>query len=201
MVALLACLLISASTAGAEPAAPPSRTLPILKGPTHVPPRSYSAWRVSTEDRKGGSSLVVGRLRAEGGRDDRVALAVLTEADFAGWRRGYAAAPLYLSGEVASANVRARLPRPGVYYVVISNLFSATAPKTVNGTLDLVWSPAPAPASAPEAEASASVAPRDVYRRDFLSFCAVLVLAGILALWSIQRPPATEPIPSEKKIA
>jgi hypothetical protein len=196
MVALLTCLLISASTAAAEPAAPPSRTLSILKGPTHVPPRSYSAWRVSTEDRKGGSSLVVGRLRAEGGRDDRVALAVLTEADFAGWRRGYAAAPLYLSGEVASANVRAPLPRPGVYYVVISNLFSATAPKTVNGTLDLVWSPAPASAS--EAGASASLAPRDVYRRDLLSFCAVLVLAGILALWSIQRP---EPIPSEKKIA
>lgn len=197
MVALLTCLLISVSTAGAEPVAPPSRTLSILKGPTQVPPRSYAAWRVSTEDRRGGSSVVVGRLRAEGGRDDRVALAVLTEADFAGWRRGYAAAPLYLSGEVASANVRARLPRPGVYYVVISNLFSATAPKTVNGTLDLVWSPA----SASQAEASASVAPRDVYRRDFLSFCAVLVLAGILALWSIQRPPTTEPIPSEKKIA
>jgi hypothetical protein len=100
-----------------------------------------------------------------------------------------------VSGEVTRADVRVSLPRPGVYYVVISNLFSAGAPKTVNGSLDLVWSPGPS------VTAPVSAVTREDYRRDLLSFGAVLVLAGILALWSIQRPPGAEPIPSEINIA
>lgn len=181
---------------GAESAPPRPRSLPILKGSTVVPAASYAAWRISAEEHTDGASQVVGSLSTSGGRNGRVAVAILSEADFAGWRRGYAAAPLYVSGEVNRADVRARLPRPGVYYVVISNLFSASAPKTVNGTLDLVWTP-----GAPSDAAPASSVSRENYRRDLVSFCAVLVLAGILALWSIQRPPVAEPVPVEKKSA
>jgi len=182
---------------GAESAPPGPRSLPILKGSTVVPAASYAAWRISADERTDGTSEVVGAVTTSGGRNSRVAVAILNEADFAGWRRGYAAAPLYVSGEVRRAVVRARLPRPGVYYVVISNLFSAGTSKTVNGTLDLVWTPGVPSDAAP----AASVGRRENYRRDLFSFCAVLVLAGILALWSIQRPPAAEPIPVERKSA
>ena len=180
---------------GALASALGSRTLSLLKGSTVVPAQSYSAWRISTEERKDGSSQVVGRLSAEGDRNGRVAVAILTEADFNNWRRGYSTTPLYVSGEVTRADVRVPLARPGVYYVVLSNLFSAGAPKTVSGSLDLVWSPGLS------VTAPVSTVSREDYRRDLLSFGAVLVLAGILTVWSIQRPPGTETISSEKKIA
>jgi len=195
MVGALVAFLPLTLAFGAVTSALGSRTLSLLKGSTVVPAQSYSAWRISTEERKDGNSQVVGRLSAQGGRNGRVAVAVLTEADFQRWRRGYSTTPLFVSGEVVRADVRVSLPRPGVYYVVISNLFSAGAPKTVKGSLDLVWSPGPS------VTMPVSAVSREDYRRDLLSFCAVLVLAGLLALWSIQRPPGAEPISSGNKIA
>ena len=192
---LVAVALFALSASAGETGPSGARSLSIVDGRAVVPAHSYVAWRVFSEARRGGDPVIVGRLQAEGAGRPRVAIAVLTEADFTSWKRGYSTTPIYLSGEVVRADVRARLPGPGVYYVVASNLFSARAPKTIRGTLTLSWVPSSGIGVAPAAPSSAD------YRRDLLSFCAVLILAGVLALWSIQGRRSTEEIPVDEKVA
>jgi len=176
---VLGFLLSAASAAHAAPAA----TLSLLDGETVVPAGSYVAWRVPAAEAPGQSGVLVGKLSAQGGAQSRFAVAVLSESDFASWKKGYRAYPLYSARRVAHIELRTRLPRPDVYYVVVSNTLSPPHASTIHGTLRLFW----VPASNAVASAAGALAPRDAVRRDLFSLGLVLLLAGALALWSIHE--------------
>jgi len=163
-----------------EVSAASAATLPlaaILNGEAVVPAGSYVAWRVPVDEPSAQATVVVGALQAVNARD-RFAVAVLSESDFASWKKGYRAHPVYLAREVGRVEIRARLPKPDVYYVVISNPQSPPGTCTVRGVLRLVRVPAT------NAVAGATSSRADV-QRDLFSFSCVLVLALGLALWSI----------------
>jgi len=172
----LLCALVwflDASVATATAPIPPA----ILDGEAIVPAGSYMAWRVPADEAPGQACVLLGSLQAEKARD-RFAVAVLSESDFASWKKGYHAHPVYLARQVGRVEMRARLPKPDVYYVVVSNPQSPPGTCTVRGALRLVRVPAS------NAVAGAAPSPESV-RRDLFSFSCVLVLALGLALWSI----------------
>jgi hypothetical protein len=164
---------LDSSVASATPLATPA----ILEGEAVVPAGSYRAWRVPADAAPAQASVLIGSLQAANARD-RFAMAVLGESDFASWKKGYRAHPVYLAREVGRVEMRARLPKPDVYYVVVSNSQSPPGTCKVRGTLRLVRVPA--------THAVAGTTPaRDAMRRDLFSFSCVLVLGLGLALWSI----------------
>jgi len=174
MALLLAFIwILDIPAASATPAVSPA----ILDGEAVVPAGSYMAWRVPADEAPGQACVLLGSLQAEKARD-RFAVAVLSESDFASWKKGYHAHPVYLARQAGRVEMRARLPKPDVYYVVVSNPQPPPGICTVRGALRLVRVPAS------NAVASAAPSPESV-RRDLFSFSCVLVLALGLALWSI----------------
>jgi hypothetical protein len=157
--------------------AAPASSAPILDGPAIVPAGSYMAWRVPADEGPAQACVLLGSLQAGKARD-RFVVAVLAQSDFTSWKKGYRANPVYLARQSGRVEVRARLPRPDVYYVVVSNPQSPPGTCTVRGTLRLVRVPAT------NAVAGATPSP-GVMRRDLVSFSCVVVLALGLALWSI----------------
>src|SRR5262245_31348355 len=171
LLAIFWALDVPASLAASS--SPPA----ILDGEAVVPAGSYMAWRVAADEGPAQASVLVGSLQADKARD-RFAVAVLSESDFASWKKGYHAHPVYLARQVGRVEMRARLPRPDVYYVVVSNPQAPPGTCTVRGALRLVRVPA--------TNAVAGATPSaDAVRRDLFSFSCVLVLALGLALWSI----------------
>jgi len=179
---------LDASVASATPLATPA----ILDGEALVPAGSYMAWRVPADEGPAQASVLIGSLQAAKARD-RFAVAVLGESDFASWKKGYRAHPVYLAREAGHVEMRARLPKPDVYYVVVSNPQSPPGTCTVRGTLRLVRVPA--------TNAVVGTTPsRDAMRRDLFSFSCVLMLGLGLALWSIHDHRA-EVVAQEKRAA
>jgi hypothetical protein len=188
---LLGLLLTSPLTARAATPA----TLSLLDGETVVPAGSYVAWRVPGNENPTQTGMVVGELRSKAGARDRFAVAVLSEYDFVSWQKGYRAYPVYVARQVAQVELRTRLPRADVYYVVVSNPLPATHPSTIRGTIRLMWTPAT------HAVASAAPASSAATRRDLVSFGLVVLLAGALALWSIHEGRDARTLGAEKRAA
>jgi hypothetical protein len=135
--------------------------------------------------------MLIGELQSKEGSHDRFAVAVLTESDFASWKKGYLAHPLYTARQVAHVDLRTLLPRPDVYYVVVSNPPSALHASAIRGTLELRWAPAT------NTLASAAPASGNPVRRNLISLAAVMLLASALALWSIYEGRKAEAVAVE----
>jgi hypothetical protein len=175
----------------AETSAPYS----ILDGETVVPPGRYVAWRVPADTNPSQAGVLAGELRSKDGSGGKFAVAVLTASDFASWRKGYRAYPIYAARQVSQVEVRARLPRPDVYYLVVSNPLMPPHASTIRGSLSLFWVPA--------SDAVASTAPvsHGSVRRDLISFGVVSLLALALALWSILDARRETAMTVEKRAA
>jgi len=184
---------VSAAPVSPPPSSPPSRS--ILDGEAVVPAGSYVAWRVPADENPGQAGVLVGSLAARGGSRDPFAVAVLTESDYDSWKKGYRADPIYTARQVAKVELRARLPRPEVYYVVVSNPLPPPHASTIHGRLRLFWVPTTT------AVVSTAPAPHAEIRRDLVSFGVVLLLAFALAMWSIyEGRMAVRPV-AEKRAA
>jgi hypothetical protein len=156
-----------------------------LDGETVVPAGSYVAWRVPADANPAQAGVLTGELRARAGAKDGFAVAVLSESDFTSWKKGYRAYPIYLARHVDHVELNARLPKPDVYYVVISNPLDVPHESTIRGTLRLSWlSMTNAVASATPPSGSNAV------QHDMISFGLVLLLAVALATWSIHEERA-----------
>src|SRR5262249_48607848 len=157
----------------------------ILDGEAVVPGGSYVAWRVPAD--QAASGVLVGELASVGAKN-RFAVAVLTESDYVSWRKGYLATPLYTARQVDHVELNARLPKPDVYYVFVSNPQAVPNANTIRGTLSLRT------AAASNAVASTASAPSHAVRRDLISFGVVLILAFALATWSIYEERKTQAV-------
>lgn len=166
MVGTASILAISASflpaSARGDDAGPGSVT--ILNGSRVVQALSYLSWTVAADTSVMAEPTILGRITASGGTGNDIRLLVLSEPDFANWKNNHPVAPIYDSGQITSADVKARLGDAGTYYVVLSNMFSTVTPKTVEGTLALTWKPGPALIAAKRAEVAARRAQEDQLR-------------------------------------
>ncbi len=118
---------------------------------------------------------IVGRLAATGGTGNDIIVGVMSDAEYVNYANGHRGTPLYYSGQVTVADVRASLPGPGTYVVFLDNKFSAFTPKTVEGRLQLAWDEPP---PTPQAGATAG----DAGRGGRSSLPLVLGLASIAVL-------------------
>jgi hypothetical protein len=118
---------------------------------------------------------IVGRLRASGGTGNDIVVAVMGDADFTNWANGHGGGAIYHSGQVTVAEVSARLSEPGVYIVLLNNGFSSLTPKTVEGTLRLVWDDPPPLTQASSAAADKGGRAQPPFQVLVIALCGVLV--------------------------
>jgi hypothetical protein len=121
-----------------------SKSLDILNGSTVVQANNSTSWTVTADMSLMDAPTIVGHLIASGGTGNDIQVLVLTKSDYVNWKNGHTVRPLYNSGQVTAADVRVRLSESGTYCVILSNLFSAFTPKTVEGTLKMTWMPSAA---------------------------------------------------------
>jgi len=76
---------------------------------------------------------VAAKFRARGGSGNDIEVFILDEDGFENWRNGHRAPTFYISGRVTVGRFDVRL-RPGKYFLVMSNTFSAVSNKVVNFT-------------------------------------------------------------------
>jgi hypothetical protein len=76
---------------------------------------------------------VAAKFRARGGSGNDIEVFILDEDGFENWRNGHRAPTYYNSGRVTVGRFDVRL-RPGKYFLVMSNTFSAVSNKVVNFT-------------------------------------------------------------------
>jgi hypothetical protein len=130
---------------------------------------------------------IVGRLVATGGTGNDIIIGVMTDAEYVNYANGHQGTPLYYSGQVTVADVRAALPGPGTYVVFLDNNFSAFTPKTVEGRLQLGWDEPPPPS--PEGTtAKGSAGGKSAANAFLLGLAGIAVLGAIvggLLVWAI----------------
>jgi len=148
LAALLSTLLLM-NSAKAEPTDAGSQS--VFSGSTDVPALNQTGWSIKTDMNMMSEPAITGHLTASGGLGNDIQVLVLSETDYANWNNGHTVTPLYNSGQVTAADVNARLPESGTYYVVLSNKFSTFTPKTVTGDLRMTWQPGPAVIAARQA--------------------------------------------------
>jgi hypothetical protein len=165
----------------------------ILSGSVAVQAASYQAYTITVDAERMRNAAITGHVQASGGTGNDIIVAVLSESDYLNWKNGHANHPLYNSGQVTAADVYAPVAASGTYYLLISNVFSAFTPKTVDGTLSLTWTPPPPLAAFP---AGATTPGTDV--PSFLAILVLLAVAGFggLVAWFIlarrQKAATTE---------
>jgi len=64
---------------------------------------------------------------------------IMNSGNFTNWENGQQASVFYNSGQVTTAKAKISLPRPGMYYVVFDNTFSASHFKFVSYTITLTY--------------------------------------------------------------
>jgi hypothetical protein len=139
LAAVLAILLLPQHPLHAD--VPPGTSVPVVNGSVAVPALGYAFYTVRVDRSAMNNAMIVGHVEATGGTGNDIEVLVGTESDFTNWENGHAASPIYDSGKVTAADVRASLPESGTYVVVFSNAFSTFTPKTVTGSLRLAWMP------------------------------------------------------------
>lgn len=135
------------------------------------------------------SPRIVGRLVATGGTGNDIIVGVMTDAEYVNYANGHQGTPLYYSGQVTVADVRAAVPGAGTYVVFLDNKFSAFTPKTVAGRLQLDWDEPPPP-SAEGTTAKGTTGGKSCANAIFLGLAGSVVLgtiAGGLLVWAIMR--------------
>jgi hypothetical protein len=78
---------------------------------------------------------VAARFRARGGSGNDIEVFIFDEDGFENWRNGHRAPTYYNSGRVTVGRFDVRL-RPGKYFLVMNNKFSAVSNKVVNFTFN-----------------------------------------------------------------
>jgi hypothetical protein len=97
---------------------------------------------------KSGTCSLQGHVQAlAGGSNKDVRIFVQTDDDFTNWKsraRGGSPEPaigLYVSPQQTATTLNVALPGPGKYHVVVSNVFSVTATKTVQAQVHVICTP------------------------------------------------------------
>jgi hypothetical protein len=195
-------LILGAASALLAPQTGRAEEASILNGSAAVQAASYRYYTVPVDLGMMNDAAIIGHVQATGGTGNDIEIAVLTESDFLNWKNGHTNRPVYNSGRVTAADVRARITQSGTYYVVLSNTFSAFTPKTVEGSLRLAWTTPPPPPSAvdsPPADTSANPA-ANLLILFLVAFSAVL-MGGYVWWWVTQQEKKRAAQQSEKKAA
>ncbi len=161
---------------------PDAGSITILNGSTVVQPLNSTGWSVKADMSVMADPTISGHVTASGGAGNDIQVLVLTESDYSNWKNNHTVRPIYNSGQVTAADVRARLPESGTYYVVLSNVFSTFTPKTVEGTLKVSWQPSAAVLAARQGaeDAKRALAEQEKKARD----TKLYVLLGAFAVCS-----------------
>lgn len=85
---------------------------------------------------------ITGRFAVTEGNPKNIEVYVFNEENFKKWRNEdrairATAMPLYASGRVAQGNLNVRLAEPGIYYLVMSNMFAYEGKKTFDTDIKL----------------------------------------------------------------
>jgi len=183
-------------------------SISILNGSTVVEPLRFVGWSVRADLQIMASPTISGHVTAEGGTGNDIQVLVLTETDYVNLKNNHEVRPLYNSGQVTAADVRAVLPESGTYYVVLSNVFSGFSAKTVNGRIKLSWQPSAevlaqrqAALDAAKAEEQARVnaeqARAKAQNRSLLMYLITIIVCSLMAgggiVWLIVRLRRPQP--------
>lgn len=123
---------------------PDAGSLSILNGSKVVQAFDYEGWDLKPDFDLMADPTVEGHITASGGMGNDIEVLIFTDSQFLNWKNGHKVTPVYNSGHVTAADVHAVLPGPGKYHVILSNMFSAFTPKTVDGSLRMTWQPSAA---------------------------------------------------------
>jgi hypothetical protein len=129
----------------------------LLTGSVAIEAGKYLYYKVPVDLATMADPRIGGHVVASGGSGNDVEVLVLRESDFLNWQNDHTTHPLFSSGRVTATDLDVPLTSTGTYYVVISNAFSDTSPKTVEGSVDVTWTPPP-PTKEEEAATGAELA-------------------------------------------
>jgi len=198
-------LAVAAASALLMPRVSRAEEISILNGSVAVEAGRYHHYAVKVDLRVMRDAAIIGHVQARGGTGNDIAVKVMTESGFLNWKNGHTNTPLYNSGRVTAADVRARITESGTYYVVLSNTFSTLTPKTVEGSLRLSWTPPPPPPPPPQpgAQARPAASVPSEGRNFFLVLVllSVMAMGGFVALWVRHQERTRAGGESEKKAA
>jgi hypothetical protein len=202
LVLLLAVALL-APTVFAQPAQQPiNHSETIFTGSAAVEANHHIEFPFEVKSADMVRPRVVGKITASGGTGNDIVVSVITEDDLTNMKNGHQVTPIYTSGQVTVANVDARLPAVGKYYVVFSNMFSGVTPKTVSGELVLRWVEIPPPPPPPKAQQTRqSQLPDDKQdgkqgQLPIWQLALLIVLGGVLGggiVWAIASQKSKRP--------
>ena len=154
MVRRTLLVLASICTLLPSPVTAQEQRTPILNGSVAVEATGYVTYTVKVDAASMVNPRIVGHVQATGGSGNDIEVVVFTETQFINWKNSHKQGSLFTSGQITASDVDVPLDGSGTYYVMLSNVFSAFTPKTVEGNLALVWTtPPPPPPSTEEQNA------------------------------------------------
>ena len=162
--------VVVCSTAWADEPAP-QRTS-ILDGSVAVQASAYIAYPVMVDASVMTLPHIAGHVVATGGSGNDIEVVVFTETQFINWKNDHKKGSLFTSGQVTACDLNVALEGSGKYYVMLSNVFSAFTPKTVEGKIDLVWTPPPPPAPTKDEQNA----------QNSLLLTGIAIIVGVLVL-------------------
>ena len=201
LVLLLAVALL-APTVAAQPVEQPINHLEtIFTGSAAVEANHHIEFPFEVKSADMVRPRVVGKITASGGTGNDIVVSVITEDDLTNMKNGHQVTPIYTSGQVTVANVDARLPAVGKYYVVFSNTFSGVTPKTVSGELGLRWieippPPPPKPQQTPQSQQPDNKQNGKQGQLSIWQLALLIVLGGVLGggiVWAIASQKSKGP--------
>lgn len=137
VIVVVAIIGVALSTGGGG-VIPQQQTVNIVNGLITVNADSYESYQFSVPS--GASSVSVsGSFTASGGSGNDIVVLVMDSTNFVNWQNGHSASTYYNSGQVTTGTISASLPAGATYYLVYSNTFSIFSSKTVQTTVDLVY--------------------------------------------------------------
>ncbi len=80
-----------------------------------------------------------GRFTASGGSGNDVQVVLAAEDEHVNWKNGHVAKVLYSSGKITIGTLDVPISRSGIYYLAISNTFSAVSTKSVLSEVVLTY--------------------------------------------------------------
>lgn len=201
LVLLLAVALLAPTVAAQPVQQPINHSETIFTGSAAVEANHHIEFPFEVKSADMVRPRVVGKITASGGTGNDIVVSVITEDDLTNMKNGHQVTPIYTSGQVTVANVDARLPAVGKYYVVFSNTFSGVTPKTVSGELGLRWveippPPPPKPQQTPQSQLPDNKQSGKQGQLSIWQLALLIVLGGVLGggiVWAIASQKSKGP--------
>ena len=93
----------------------------LVSGSISVGVAERKEFRIIVDADKMKNVKIEGHFVASGGKKNDIEVFIFDEDSFTNWKNGNQGRSLYTSGRTTVGDIRAQLPRSGVYYVVFSN--------------------------------------------------------------------------------